>query len=691
MEDKTYYGILMDTKIISDFLAIYIPTYLIQGNLYKYEEKNIFVDKMDNGYVLTTDSDSMYSELQKSVGFIVSEDDLLNKYSDLSIEQAKKEYFLEMLDYIWLGHMEMDESESISLLQINVNELNSSTIEEGARTINSLGKNISFNEEEIKKMLNIEDLNKLKETLLRLYEKNKNTESEEQDNDKIFEIKELESFEINDEIVIQLIHGNVETFLNEENLEDRQDILASIMYNLDGIYEELDNMTPTEEIYQALSFLEDAIEQINSFIEIQSVEKANNIIKKYMIQNKDEFLNIISIFNKNNKTREELEKEIDLSLSNIISDVKNEIKQEKIDVRGMKKYLDEIIIGQEEAKKDVIQAIFMNQLVDDHRDKNSVLLIGPTGSGKTLIAEAISRYLDKPMIIIDTTQLTTPGYVGASIEDFLIRIYNMTNGDLEKAESAIVVLDEIDKKGASPSDDIFGQGVLNTLLPFIEGTTYDLEVGRFNTVQFNTSNLTIIGTGAFANVVSAMKKQGPDALYKSTSLGFGSKVQVSEKEEDIKYGKIEIHDLVKYGKMPAEFMGRFTTITQLSGHTIESLKKILIESKSSALLAEKNKLAKIGIDVEWNDEYLAAVAKRALKLKTGARSLKSTVEYSIKEARWEVICNSDIWKKIILNQECVEDNSKCIIETINGEKFVLSDILDAKEKTSIIPVKTKKI
>lgn len=690
MEKKNYYGVLMDTKIISEFLAIYIPTYLVEGQLENYDDKCIFVDKMDNGYVLTTDSESMYSEIEKSVAFIISEEDLLNRYSNMSIEQSKKEYFNETLDYILLGRMEIDESENIELLAIDVNELSCVTTKEISKSSNS-SKIISINEDEMKKILNIEDLNKIKETLSKLYEKNKNTESIVQNSNKNFEIRETDLYEINDELIIRLIYDNVQALLLQKDLEGRQIILSTIIYNLSGIYDQLDSMEPTIEIEQALSFLESTINQMNSLFEIESIEKSNNIIKKYIVESKNNFLNILCIYNKNNKTKEELGKEIDMKIKSIISDIENEIIKERINVKQMKKYLDEVIIGQEEAKKDVIQAIFMNQLVEDHRDKNSVLLIGPTGSGKTLIAEAVSKYLDKPMIIIDTTQLTTPGYVGSSIEDFLLRIYNMTNGDLEKAQSAIVVLDEIDKKGDSSSDDIFGKGVLNTLLPFIEGTTYDLEINRYSTVQFDTSNLTIIATGAFANVASAMRNNGSDTFYKSNSIGFGSKLQNQEKEEDIKYDKIEIHDLVKYGKMPAEFMGRFTTITQLSGHTIESLKKILLESKLSALLAEKIKLAKVGIDVEWNEEYLDAVAKKALKLKTGARSLKSTVEYSIKEARWEVISNQDIWKKILLNKDCVEDNTKCIIETVNGEKFLLKDILVAKEKTSIVPVKIKKI
>lgn len=331
----------------------------------------------------------------------------------------------------------------------------------------------------------------------------------------------------------------------------------------------------------------------------------------------------------------------------------------------------------------------MNQLIENHRDKSSILLIGPTGSGKTLIAETIGKYLDRPMIIMDTTQLTTPGYAGASLENFLVRLYNMSNGDLEKAQSAIVVLDEIDKKGVESSESLFGQNVLNTLLPFIEGTTYDLNIQDIGQIQFDTSNLTIIATGAFANVASKMQKNKIDTPYKSNNIGFGSEVKQLESSEDIKYDKITVEDLVKYGKMPNEFIGRFSTITQLTGHTKESLKGILTQSKASALLLEKEKMSKVGIKVEWDEEYIDTIVTKALKLKTGARSLKSTVEYSIKEARWEALLNSNEWRKIILTKECVDDNLNCIIENKKGKRFILKNVLDSRKEKEAVPVKVK--
>ena len=347
----------------------------------------------------------------------------------------------------------------------------------------------------------------------------------------------------------------------------------------------------------------------------------------------------------------------------------------------MKEFFDKKIIGQEDAKKDVISSIVMNSLSDNPLDKNSCLLVGPTGSGKTLIAETVSEYLDMPMEVIDTTQLTAPGYVGANIEDFLVRLLVKAKGDIKKATTGIVVFDEIDKKGSEKNEDVSGKGVLNTLLPFLQGTTYNVKYNN-KTICFDTSKLTIFATGAFTDVALAKSKNGNVGDYKNTNIGFNSELNSkNELEEDIKYEKLEIDDFVKYGNMPIELMGRFTTIAQLSGHTKESLKSILVDSNISALLAEKNKLSKLGIDVKWTEGYLDAVAEAALKLKTGGRSLKKIVEQSIKEARWEVMKELENYKGILLTEKAVEDNCECILIDNTGVFTKVSDLIKIINET----------
>ena len=347
----------------------------------------------------------------------------------------------------------------------------------------------------------------------------------------------------------------------------------------------------------------------------------------------------------------------------------------KFDVQEIKKHFDDRIIGQEEAKRDVISAIYMNKLNSDPTNKNNCLLIGPTGSGKTLLAETVAEYFDMPIEIIDTTQLTVPGYVGANLDDFLERLLNKANGNLKKAEEGIVVFDEIDKKGSDSNSDISGKGVLNTLLPFISGTTYDI---RYNgrVVSFDTSKLTIFATGAFTDTANDKEK-----TYNGTSIGFGS--TVNSKKEDIEYSKITREDLIKKGNIPAELIGRFAIVTQLSGHTLESLKSILTNSDKSALLSEKEKLANIGIELSWTNGYLEAVANEAIKLKTGARSLKSTVDKSIKDVRWEVISNLDKYSGIILTEQTVNDSLDCLLVDKNGNTIVFKDVIEEKPKLKV--------
>ena len=247
-------------------------------------------------------------------------------------------------------------------------------------------------------------------------------------------------------------------------------------------------------------------------------------------------------------------------------------------------------------------------------------------------------------------------------------------GDLEKAENGIVVFDELDKKGSDKKSDIAGQGVLNSLLPFFQGATYQVAKGK-DKVDFNTSRLTIFATGACTDVAKAkLQKEGLDH-YKKTKIGFLADVSDNQAEEDFVYPQLEPEDFVKYGGMTDEIIGRITTICQLSGHTVETLKFILTDIETSALLLQQKVLAKIGISIRWTEDYLEAVAHKAIQLKTGARSLKSTVEKSIMEARWEVLLNPDKYREILLTAECVENPFKCKLVDRTGREFTVEETL----------------
>ena len=467
-------------------------------------------------------------------------------------------------------------------------------------------------------------------------------------------------YDVSTEKLTKLIEICTDEILCSDDLLEIKKYIKSIVDKLVSMFLYLDSKENNlkEKVQNSI---EELLKKYEKLIDIDDVD---TLIDKYEELDEKEKDNIINL----QKQYDEIENQKEDS----------ESLNKKLSVREIKKYFDERIIGQEEAKKDVIQAIYMNSLSNIPGDRTACLLVGPTGSGKTLIAETVSGCFDKPIEIIDTTQLSIPGYVGANLEDFLERLLAKTNGDIKKAEEGIVVFDEIDKKGTGSNGDISGKGVLNTLLPFIQGTTYDIEYNH-KKYQFNTSKLTIFATGAFTDVAKEKKEKG----YSGGNAGFASSVNSSK--EDIKYEELQVEDFVKYGNMPIELIGRFSTITQLTGHTKESLKQILVESKLSALLLEKEKLNKIGVDLIWTDDYIDAVALQAMKLKTGARSLKSIVEKSIKNARWEALENEGAYLKIVLNEECVKDNKECFLITINGNKVKLKDVLNSKEETKIIP------
>lgn len=564
-EEKTYYGVLMNKRTISEDTYIFIPQHLIRGGVYEDEHFKLFIDEFQHEFFFCNDTDHVSSDVDNIVGLAISEEDLLSSYPDDCVEVAKQKYFDLIYERVYIGFY--------------------------------------FPYEDTIKTASI-PLDKLRNKLTNL------------------------------------------------NPGDKFEILSS-----DCEQSEKDNLNENLEEKDGSSLIVIESNTFKKILESTDVEMREQLKQIY---------NCFEEMNNHFVDQDETDEES-------IEQADEEVKQIKKNyVREMKAFFDAKIIGQDEAKKDVISAIVMNQLSDNSR--NSCLLVGPTGSGKTLIAETVSEYFNMPMEIIDTTQLTMPGYVGANIEDFLVRLLVKSNGDLKKAENGIVVFDEIDKKGSQSNGDVAGKGVLNTLLPFLQGTTYNVKYQN-SIIPFNTSKLTIFATGAFTDVVENKNEEKG-----CKNIGFSIETEKKEEKQDIEYKPLEISDFVKYGNMPVEIMGRFTTITQLTGHTKSSLRKILTESNISALLEEEKKLSKIGIALFWNDEYLNKVAEEALKLKTGARSLKTIVEKSIKEARWEVLENIDLYQAIFLTEESVSDNLSCQLID-NDDKFLnLRDILEQRKE-----------
>ncbi len=331
----------------------------------------------------------------------------------------------------------------------------------------------------------------------------------------------------------------------------------------------------------------------------------------------------------------------------------------------MKKYLDEYVVGQDEAKKTLCVAVYNHykrimarDSGDDIIDKSNVVLLGPTGVGKTLLASTLAKALDVPFAIADATTLTEAGYVGEDVENILLRLIQAADNDVERAEQGIIYIDEIDKigrKSENPSitRDVSGEGVQQALLKIVEGTQANVPPhgGRKHPqsdyIKINTKNILFICGGAFDGLEKIVEKRKG-----SSSLGFGG--EVHSKEEFLKsdwMSDVVSHDLVKFGLIP-ELVGRLPVIASLHGLDEESLISILTEPKNSIISQYKRLFDMDGIKLRFTDDALKAIAGKAIKQETGARGLRSIMEGVLGELMFTSPSDETI-TKITITADCV--------------------------------------